>query len=153
MLSHHVPHQRASWDNTFLQIANEIAKRSPDAQTQVGAVIVSDQRHILGVGYNGWMPGIDDSIMPNIRPYKYRFVLHAEENAIYNCEHRPRGATLYCTHKPCLHCFCAIVTTGISELVYPEGRLVHGNPENAEWEVAEFLAKHLITIREVDNEI
>jgi dCMP deaminase len=32
------------WDNYFINIADEVAKRSKDPSTQVGAVIV-DQKH------------------------------------------------------------------------------------------------------------
>jgi len=147
----HVPHNRPSWDEVFLQIAIDIAKRSPDSETQVGAVIVDSNKHILSVGYNGWMPGIDDSIIPNTRPGKHNWVLHAELNSILNCEHRPKGATLYSTHKPCLPCFFCCVAAAIVEMVYindsPTTNTIH---QDVEWEVAVFLARDKIKVRNVE---
>lgn len=151
MYNSRVPHQRASWDDTFLQIAHDASKRSPDAQTQVGAVVVSQDHHILSVGYNGWMPGIDDSMIPNIRPLKHTWVIHAELNALLNCGHRPRGATLYCTHKPCLDCFFDCVVAGIAELVYTNGSVTTNTAsKDVEHEVAQFLARNKIKVRGVD---
>lgn len=151
-----IPYDRPSWDETFLQLACDIARRSPDAQTQVGAVIVDSNKHILSVGYNGWMPGIDDSLIPNTRPGKYRWSIHAELNAIFNCEHKPRGATLYSTCRPCVGsaeypgCFQHCVAVGIAEVVYIENSTTHMSASNdALWEVAVWLAKDKIKVRSV----
>lgn len=59
--------QRSSiptWDETFMDMARVIAKRSKDPSTQVGAVIVSKDRRILSVGYNGATNGLHDDFMP-----------------------------------------------------------------------------------------
>jgi dCMP deaminase len=145
----HVEHERPSWDDTFMQLAYDIKMRSPDSQTQVGAIIVDESRHIVSVGYNGWMPGIDDSMIPNTREGgKHNWVLHGELNAILNCEHRPVNCTLYCTHKPCLPCYFAIVSAGITEVVYINGSVTTNTAErDAEWEVALFLTRDRIKVR------
>jgi len=147
-----VPHDRPSWDEVFLQVAYELSKRSPDAQTQVGVVVVDKHHHILSVGYNGWMPGIDDDMIPNVRPGKHQWVMHAELNAILNCEIRPRGGTLYCTHQPCLNpCFFSCVAAGIVEVVYIEDSLTTNTcSTDVEWEVAQFLARDKIKVRGVE---
>ncbi len=151
MSESHIEYKRPSFEDTWLQIAYEVSKRSPDAETQVGAVIVSNTNHILSVGYNGWMPGIDDSLIPNIRPGKHDWVIHAELNAILNCEHRPRKATLYCTHQPCLRCFSNCVAACISEVVYINNSSTTNTKHNAtEWEVAKFLTRNKIKVRGVD---
>ncbi len=147
MSQNHVPHERPCWDDVMIRLAETIALRSPDAQTRVGAVIVNKDHRILGMGYNGWMPGIDDTLIPNIRPLKYNFVIHAELNAILNCEHRPINGTLYCTHRPCPHCFHCIVTAGITELVYSKRVVVGEQSKDVDWETSCFLARHKITVR------
>ena len=43
---------RISWNNLFIEISKLVAQRSPDPHTQVGAVIVKNNR-ILSIGYNG----------------------------------------------------------------------------------------------------
>ena len=149
---HHVEHTRPCWDIVFMRIAYDISCRSPDAQTQVGAVIVNPTKHIVGVGYNGWMPGIDDAVIPNTRPHKHDWVIHAELNAILNCEHRPHNATLYCTHQPCLHCFSAIVVAGITELVYVDSGTTNTQDKQIEWETAKYLVKDRLLVRTLEWE-
>ena len=40
-----VPHTKPSRDMVFLKMASEIATLSPDAETQVGAIIVNEHNH------------------------------------------------------------------------------------------------------------
>ena len=42
-----------SWDEYFMGIALFSKSRSKDPHTQVGACIVNEDKHIVGVGYNG----------------------------------------------------------------------------------------------------
>jgi dCMP deaminase len=153
----HHPYERPSWDEIFLQVAHDVSKRSPDSQTQVGAVIVDYNHHIIGVGYNGWMPGIDDTFIPNTRPHKYRWSIHAELNAIFNCEHKPRGATLYSTARPCVGsekypgCIQHCVAAGLREVVYIESSTTHlSHGDDVDWEVVTWLIRDKLTVRGVD---
>ena len=52
------------WDAYFMGIAMLSAQRSKDPNTQVGACIVSKDKKILSVGYNGAPNGYDDNTMP-----------------------------------------------------------------------------------------
>jgi len=50
--------------------------------------------------------------------------VHAEQNAIIQAAKlgvNIDGATLYCTHQPCVLCAKMIVNAGISRVVYGEG--------------------------------
>lgn len=100
------------------------AQRSKDSNTQVGACIVSREKKILSLGYNGMPTGCDDDNMPWEREgdpinTKYMYVCHAELNAILN-----RGdvslanSILYVTLFPCNECAKAIIQSGIKEIVY-----------------------------------
>lgn len=109
---------RPSWDEYFLLIAKTISVRSHDAETQVGAVIVDENHRIISTGYNGFPPGCDDKHLPNIRPYKYPYMIHAEMNAIASSRQDLRNATLYTTHSPCGECAKAIITAGIKHVIY-----------------------------------
>jgi len=111
-------YQRANWNDTFINIAHTIAKRSHDSQTQCGAVIVGEDNRIRGLGYNGFPQGAPDSDLPNTRPEKYKWVVHAEVNAILNCEHRPEGCTIYLTGFPCLNCTITMINAGIKCIIY-----------------------------------
>ena len=53
-----------SWDQYFMGIAILSAQRSKDPHTQVGACIVSPDKKILSMGYNGMPIGCDDDQMP-----------------------------------------------------------------------------------------
>lgn len=109
---------RPSWDEYFILIAQAVASRSHDAETQVGAVIVDENHRILSTGYNGFPPGCDDHNLPNLRPDKYPYMVHAELNAIASSRQDLRNATLYSTYSPCGECAKAIVTAGIKRVVY-----------------------------------
>lgn len=109
---------RPSWHHTFMSIAYDIAKRSPDAQTKCGSVIVNKSNHIISVGYNGFVSNIDDDILPNTRPDKYDYMLHSELNALLNAESSVVGATIYVTSHPCLHCYQCLLQAKVTRVVF-----------------------------------
>lgn len=92
--------------------------RSPDPSTKHGAVIVNSRNRINAKGYNGFPSGGDDSIYPLTRPEKYSFVIHAEANAIFNCNFPPINCILYVTGMPCSSCIKAIIQSGIKKVIY-----------------------------------
>ena len=52
------------------------------------------------------------------------YAVHAEQNAIIQAARlgiKIGGATLYCTHQPCVICAKMIINAGISRVVYKEG--------------------------------
>lgn len=112
------PLNRPTWDCYFLDIAECVSKRSHDGETQVGVVIVDENRRILATGYNGFPPGCDDMKLPNLRPDKYPFMVHAETNAIASSRQDLRNSTLYVTWSPCRDCAKAIITSGVRSVVY-----------------------------------
>jgi dCMP deaminase len=117
---YHVPIEKIPWDHTFLCDALEWSKRSHDPQTQHGCVLVRNKKP-LSAGYNGFIRDIDDTMLPNLRPYKYPFMMHAEQNAIFNAARNgisTEGATAYVTGKPCLTCFQFLWQAGITRIVY-----------------------------------
>lgn len=111
-----------SWDAYFMNVAILASLRSKDT-TKVGAVIVHD-RKILGVGYNGFPSGIDESKLPTGRDgewlnTKYPYVVHAELNAILNTvQYNIQGSSLYVTMFPCCTCMTTILQKKISEIIY-----------------------------------
>ncbi len=110
--------ERPSWDEYFIGIAEAVSKRSHDGETQVGVVIVDENKRILATGYNGFPPGCDDTKLPNLRPDKYPFMVHAEINAIAASRQDLRNSSLYCTFSPCRDCAKAIITAGVKKIVF-----------------------------------
>jgi dCMP deaminase len=115
--------QRPSWNDIFMQMAYIIASRSPDPRTHVGCVIVDNQNSPVSMGYNGLPRGMahppkDDPIWQS--PLKYKWMEHAERNAIFNAAAHGKnlsGCKLYVTLAPCMDCARALVQVGIKEVV------------------------------------
>lgn len=136
-------YRRADSHQTFLEIARIVAKRSPDAQTQHGCVLVKNNR-VVATGYNGWNADSIDMIIPNTRPSKYHFVIHAELNAILNAAKEGvsiDGAVAYITGQPCSHCRKCLIQCGIKQWYI--GNIGYAaNNDPVEQALCEFLVKH-----------
>lgn len=112
----------AHWNKRFLDIAKMYSSFSKDPSRKIGAVAVDHKKRvILSSGYNGFPRGIeDDGWRLNDRPTKYRYVVHAEMNVIYNATFSGvslDGATLYVYGLPvCSECAKGIIQVGIKEV-------------------------------------
>ena len=121
---------RPTLDEYFMEIAKVVAKRSTCLRNNVGAVIVRDKR-ILSTGYNGAPRDMEhcleigcirdqQNIASGTRHELCRAV-HAEQNAIIQSALHGvsvEGATLYCTHQPCILCAKMIINSKIKRVVY-----------------------------------
>ncbi len=84
------------WDLRFLELAKIVSTWSKDPSTKVGAVLVNDLKQVVGMGYNGFARGVEDTDERlNDRETKYKFVVHAEVNAIIQAGDAARGSILY----------------------------------------------------------
>ncbi len=113
---------RPSWDQYYLGFLIPASKRSHDAQTKIGCVLVKDNS-ILTTGYNGFVRGVDDSRLPNTRPAKYPLIRHAEKNCLTNCNRLGKStldATAYITCEPCFECYQDLYSAGITRIVYSD---------------------------------
>ena len=121
---------RPSWDEYFLRIAAEVAKRSTCLRHQIGAVIVKDKR-IVTTGYNGAPSGLahclelgcirDELGIPSGMRHEVCRALHAEQNAIIQAALygvSTVDSTVYCTHQPCSLCAKAIINAGVKRVVF-----------------------------------
>lgn len=108
------------WDNIFFSEAVLWSRRSHDSETQCGCVLVKNKT-VIATGYNGFMRDINDSALPNTRPEKYPFMIHAEANAVYNCAREGKstlGARAYITAPPCTTCLQMLWQCGIHEIYF-----------------------------------
>ena len=117
---------RPTWDDYFIGLAYHASLRSHDLQTQVGCVIVSDNKAI-GMGYNGFCSNVEDESLPTTRPQKYAYIVHAEQNAISNIIIKPPHSKIYITHSPCAVCAKLLWQAGVREWILPKGALVNGH--------------------------
>jgi dCMP deaminase len=106
----------------YMKIAEVTASLSYAKRLQVGAVIVKDNQ-ILATGYNG-MPSGWENVCEHEVDSELKTkpeVLHAEMNSLMKVaksNESTDGATLFCTHAPCLDCAKASYQAGIKELIY-----------------------------------
>lgn len=121
---------RPSWDETWLDVARAIGRRSRCSRAGIGAVIVSDNQRICATGYNGpaaswphegecvnWCARArGESALDNM--YDSCPAIHAEANALmYVDRSSVLNGTLYVTSAPCMQCAKLISNSGISRVV------------------------------------
>jgi dCMP deaminase len=121
---------RPSIDEYFMEIATVVAKRSTCLRNHVGALFVKNKR-ILSTGYNGAPAGLvhcdvvgcaRQDVASGTRHELCRAV-HAEQNAIIQAALHGisiEGATLYCTHQPCILCAKMMINARVAKVVYKE---------------------------------
>ena len=122
--------------DAYMQCAEVFATLSTAKKLKVGALIVKDNR-IISIGYNGMPAGwsneceleLEHEVVYEIDSRSYiefpaqlitkSEVLHAEANAIAKVARSPEsseGATLFCTHTPCVECAKMIYQSGIQQV-------------------------------------
>jgi dCMP deaminase len=109
------------WGDRYLSLAKEISTWSKDPSRKIGAVAVGEKGQILAQGYNGFPRGILDSVdRYNDRSTKYKYVVHAEMNVIYNATFNGvslDGARLFVYGLPvCSECAKGIIQVGIQSV-------------------------------------
>jgi dCMP deaminase len=119
----------SSWGNRYISLAKEVSTWSKDPSRKIGAVAVGNKGQILAQGYNGFPRGILDSAERyNDRATKYKLVVHAEMNVIYNATFNGvslDGARLFVYGLPvCSECAKGIIQVGIKSVtIFTEGEI------------------------------
>ncbi len=124
------------WDARFMELAQTISGWAScfHQDRKIGAVIVKDKR-IMTTGYNGAPAGIKTCVergeclrkklaIPSGTRHELCYAVHAEQNAIIQAAKLGvsiDGATLYCTHQPCVLCSKIIINAGIRRVMYRSG--------------------------------
>lgn len=115
---------RISKNKQYMEHAEVAAKRSHDAETQVGCILVKNKcGSIVATGNNGFVRGANDEILPNTRPDKYKIIVHAESNLIANCARNGismEDSFLVCTMSPCVNCMRLLYQCGITHVICKE---------------------------------
>lgn len=116
---------RPTWDEYFLNIADVVSTRSIDANTKYGCVLVDENNHIVGTGYNSFPRGFPDNKLPNFRTKpnepdcpKYKKILHSEVNALSNITTKNYSKlTCYLTGVPCVNCLDLLYQNRVTRIV------------------------------------
>ncbi len=112
----------SNWDHKYCELAKHISTWSKDPSTCVGAVTVGEHGQILSQGYNGFPRGIKDtSKRLSEREEKYKYIVHAEMNCIYNASLNGislNQSTLYVYGLPvCSECAKGVIQVGIKRVI------------------------------------
>jgi len=139
----------------YMDVAERFAQLSTATRAKVGAIIVKDNR-IISIGYNGmpsgWTNECEHTEWDNTAGYEVTKskpeVLHAETNAIAKVARSPEsaeGATLFCTHLPCMDCAKLIYQSGITEVYY---KVEYASSNGAG---KEFLLNSGVTVKQIQE--
>jgi len=93
------------YEALYIDIAKRIAEMSFAEKMKVGCVLVKDD-NILSYGFNG-APARFNNECEDSDGKTLPHVLHAESNCLMKIAKVPmscEGATIYCTHSPCMEC-------------------------------------------------
>jgi dCMP deaminase len=123
---------RPSWDQYFMNIADQVKMRANCMSAKKGTVIVKDKM-VISSGYNGTPKGIEHCTSGGCQRCTSRHLgklksgiysepcicNHSEENAIVQAAYNgasTKGASLYTTFTPCTMCAKMIINSGIIEV-------------------------------------
>ncbi|MCP9769948.1 cytidine deaminase [Lacihabitans sp. LS3-19] len=119
--------EKPKFDDIFMNLAIDLAKRSHCIKAQVGAVLVNETR-IISIGYNGPPSGthncdedFGDAGCPRDSKGSCSLALHAEQNAILYASKngaKVEDSTLYVTLSPCIACARVIYSMKIKKVFF-----------------------------------
>lgn len=118
---------KPDFDDIFMELAVNLAKKSHCIKRNVGAVLTKDTR-IISIGYNGPPAGTHNCDIewpeegcPRDSKGGCSLAIHAEQNAIlYAVKNKTsvEGSTLYVTLAPCLACARIIYSAGVEKVIF-----------------------------------
>jgi dCMP deaminase len=111
-----------------MDLAKQVGTWSKDPSKQIGAVAIGSKGQVLAQGYNGFPRGIDDNESRlNTKETKYKYVVHAEMNLIYNATFNGislNGSTVYVSGLPvCSECAKGLIQVGVKQIVMSKDSL------------------------------
>ena len=120
---------RPGFDEIYMELAQNLARKSHCVKIKVGSVLTKDTR-IISIGYNGPPAGTHncdkkwpENGCPRDSKGSCSLALHAEQNAILYASKNGvpiDGCTLYVTLSPCLACARIIYSMGIKKVIFLE---------------------------------
>lgn len=153
---------RPSKDEYFIALAKAVAARATCLRRSVGCVLVDDLGHILATGYNGRAAGLphcvdtggkddyacagglrsDGKRWPSGRHLDACEAIHAEQNALLQCNDVQKIKSCYVTVSPCITCVKLLLNTSCQRIVFVE-RYAH---DEAAWNLWNQLSREWINI-------
>ena len=118
----------SKWDKRYMELAKAVSTWSKDPSKKIGAIAIGSKGQVLAQGFNGFPRGIDDTDdRLNDREIKYKYVVHAEMNLIYNATFNGislDGSTVYIYGLPlCSECAKGLIQVGVKRIVMSKDSL------------------------------
>lgn len=105
----------------YFEFAKTASLKSPDLERKVGCALVNKSSGaVIALGFNGFIRGAPDNLLPKSGDDKHENMIHAEMNLIFNCARHGismENCVLYSTLSPCPTCTRALLQVGI-DVVY-----------------------------------
>ena len=119
---------RPSKDEYFMDMCFLVSQRSTRMRRRVGAALVNKRKHVLATGYNGVAAGQPHCLdIPCIgaksvsgTDLELCEAVHAEQNALLQCQNVFEIDTCYVTVSPCMTCTKLLLNTSCQTIIYAE---------------------------------
>jgi dCMP deaminase len=115
--------KKQKYNQFYMDIAERVSQMSYAVRLQVGSVLVKDD-NIISYGWNGTPKGWDndcETMLPDGTLKTKLETIHSEANCLSKIAKSTissEGATLFCTHAPCIDCAKMIYQAGIFTVYY-----------------------------------
>lgn len=152
---------RATWDETWMQVATAMSLRAKCTNRQVGAVIVDANNRPISVGYNGAPAGFQSGescadfcprsgSVNRSSDYSNCVSVHAEANALIFADRALyKGGSIYVTNPCCWDCSKLVANSGIARVVFKASAV----DQNAGWQTSVALLRSCGLQVEVLNQV
>lgn len=125
---------RPSFEELWINLIHQVARRSTCCRMQTGSAIVDPKlQSVLSVGYNGVVSGEthctdhfahfnkhDSEFRHAHHEWSAKHEIHAESNAIFRAFQKSNvvGCWIYTIYSPCIRCAHLIYQAGLSRVIY-----------------------------------
>lgn len=119
---------RPTTEAYFMNLVFHVATRGSCTRRKVGCILVDMYGHILSTGYNGPPRNFEDCLTHPCEGSKAESgtdlhkcnAVHAEANALLQCQDVNKITTAYVTTSPCIECTKMLLNTTCYEIIYAE---------------------------------
>lgn len=117
---------RPTRDQYFIDMVKVVATRGACVRRKTGCILVNKHNHVIATGYNGKPAGLANCLdspcsgacADSGTKLDECEAIHAEANALIQCNDTQAIHTAYCTTAPCIHCVKMLLNTSVQRIVF-----------------------------------
>lgn len=115
-------------EDYFIAMAQVVSMRSTCTSRIVGCVLVDSNNFVLSTGYNGGAAGLPhccDTVCNRKNNISGDGLdsceaIHAEQNALLQCNNTQEIEVAYITASPCVHCIKLLMNTSCKRIIFKD---------------------------------